>query len=150
MRNRLPSVWTEPLLIGSGLTRVFDDMFRDFHNVGFDISPTFGRSDIYEKDRNLVIETELPGVKKDDITLKVEDDTLCISGEMKRQDEVKKENYFRMGRRYGSFQRSFPLPTDITDKNAIKARFEDGILKVMIPLRESIKEKEKPIEVSVD
>lgn len=150
MRNRLPSVWTEPLLIGSGLTRVFDDMFRDFHNVGFDISPTFGRSDIYEKDRNLVIETELPGVKKDDITLKVEDDTLCISGEMKRQDEVKKENYFRMGRRYGSFQRSFPLPSDIADKNAIKARFEDGILKVMIPLRESIKEKEKPIEVSVD
>jgi HSP20 family protein len=150
MRNRLPSVWTEPLLIGSGLSRVFDDMFRDFHNVGFDISPTFGRSDIYEKDRNLVIETELPGVKKDDITLKVEDDTLCVSGEMKRQDEVKKENYFRMGRRYGSFQRSFPLPTDITDKNAIKARFEDGILKVMIPLRESIKEKEKPIEVSVD
>jgi len=150
MRNRLPSVWTEPLLIGSGLSRVFDDMFRDFHNVGLDISPTLGRSDIYEKDRNLVIETELPGVKKDDITLKVEDDTLCISGEMKRQDEVKKENYFRMGRRYGSFQRSFPLPTDIADKNAIKARFEDGILKVMIPLRESIKEKEKPIEVSVD
>ncbi len=150
MRNRLPSVWTEPLLIGSGLTRVFDDLFRDFHNVGFDISPTFGRSDIYEKDRNLVIETELPGVRKDDISLKVEDDTLCISGEMKRQEEVKKEHYFRMGRRYGSFQRSFPLPADLADKNAIKAHFEDGILKVTIPLKESIKEKEKPIEISVN
>jgi HSP20 family protein len=69
---------------------------------------------------------------------------------MKRSEEVKEENYFRMGRHYGRFQRTFPLPTDLADKKSIKARFEDGILKVTIPLKESIKEKEKPIEVAVE
>jgi len=129
---------------------MFDDLFTDFHKVGLDVAPTFGRSDIYEKDNNLVIETELPGAKKEDVSIKVEDDTVCISGEMKRSEEVKKEDYFRMGRHYGSFQRTFPLPADIADKKGIKARFEDGILKVMIPLKESIKENERPIEIKID
>ena len=79
----------------------------------------------------------------------MKDDTLYISGEMKRNEEVKKDNYFRIGRRYGSFQRSFPLPSDIAEKNEIKASFEDGILKVTVPLKESIKEKEQPIEIKV-
>jgi HSP20 family protein len=150
MINRLPTVWAEPLLLGTGLSKVFDEFFGDFHKVGIDVAPTFGRSDIYEKDSNLVIETELPGAKKEDVSIKVEDDTVSISGEMKRSEEVKKENYFRMGRRYGSFQRTFPLPTDIADKKGIKAHFEDGILKVMVPLKESIKEKEQPIEIKVE
>ena len=149
MANRLPSVWTEPLLLGTGLSKVFDDFFGDFHNVGLDVASGFGRSDIYEKDNNLVIETELPGAKKEDISIKVKDDTLYISGEMKRNEEVKKDNYFRIGRRYGSFQRSFPLPSDIAEKKEIKASFEDGILKVTVPLKESIKEKEQPIEIKV-
>ena len=150
MANRLPSVWTEPLLLGTGISRLFDDFFKDFHNVGLDVAPSFGRSDIYEKDHNLIIETELPGVKKEDVSIKVDKDILSISGEMKRNEEVKEENYFRMGRRYGNFQRTFPLPADIADKKKIKARFENGILKVMIPLKESIKEKEKPIEIKVE
>jgi len=149
MANRLPSVWTEPLLLGTGLSKVFDDFFKDFRNVGLDVAPSFGRSDIYEKDNNLIIETELPGAKKEDVSIKVDKDTLCISGEMKRNEEVKEENYFRMGRRYGSFQRTFPLPADIADKKSIKAQFKDGILKVIIPLKESIKEKEQPIEIKI-
>jgi HSP20 family protein len=150
MASRLPSIWTQPLILGSGLGRIFDDFFKDFHNVGLDVSPSFGRSDIYENKGNLVIETELPGAKKEDVSIKVEDDTLCISGDMKRTEEVKEENYFRMGRHYGGFQRTFPLPSAIVDKKSIKARFEDGILKIAIPLKESIKEKEKPIEIAVD
>ncbi len=149
MVTRLPSVWTEPLLLGTGLSRVFDDFFKDFRNVGLDVAPSFGRSDIYEKDNKLVIETELPGVRKEDVSIKVEKDTLSISGEMKRNEEVKEENYFRMGRRYGSFQRTFPLPADIVDKKSIEAAFKDGILKVTIPLKESIKEKEQPIEIKI-
>ena len=54
-----------------------------------------------------------------------------------------------MGRRYGSFQRTFPLPADIVDKKSIEAAFKDGILKVTIPLKESIKEKEQPIEIKI-
>ena len=150
MANRLPTVWAEPLFLGTGLSGVFDDFFRDFQKVGLDVAPTFARSDIYEKDNNLVIETELPGAKKEDVSIKVEDDTLCISGEMKRSEEVKKENYFRMRRHYGSFQRRFPLPVDFADKKGIKAHFDDGILKVTVPLKKSIVEKERPIEIKVE
>ena len=107
-------------------------------------------SDVYEKDQNLVFETELPGVNKDEIQVKVDDDQLVISGEVKRREEIDRENYFRIGRRYGRFQRSFPLPADMVKKDGIKARFENGILIVTVPLIESIKKKEKPIEVKVE
>lgn len=149
MANRLPSVWTEPLLLGTGISRLFDDFFKDFHNVELDVASSFGRSDIYEKDHNLIIETELPGVKKEDVSIKVDKDILSIAGEMKRNEAVKEENYFRMGRRYGSFRRTFPLPADIADKKSISASFEDGVLKVTIPLAESIKEKDQPIEIEI-
>jgi HSP20 family protein len=134
----------------TGLSRFIDDFFRDFDDVGFAIAPSFGRTDIYEKDKNLVFETELPGTKKDEIEIKVEKNQLVISGEMKRGEEVKEENYFRIGRHYGRFQRCFPLPEEGVEKEKVKARFEDGILKVMVPLKQSIKEKEKPIEVKVE
>ncbi|RLE37234.1 Hsp20/alpha crystallin family protein [Candidatus Acetothermia bacterium] len=150
MTRRLPEIWREPFLVGTGISRLFDEFFRDFDQIGFDISPSFGRTDIYEKDKQLVFETELPGMKKDDIEIKVEDDKLIISGETKRNEEVREENDFRMGRRYGRCQHVFPLPADAINKDGIKAKFEDGILRVTVPLKESIKEKEKPIEVKVE
>lgn len=150
MVKRLPSLWREPLLMGTGISRLLDEFFRDFDQVGFDITPSFGRTDIYEKDRNLVFETELPGMKKEEIEIKVEDDKLVVSGETKRNEEVREENYFRIGRRYGRFQRCFPLPADRVEKGGIRARFKDGILKVRVPLKESIKEKGKPIEIKVE
>ncbi len=150
MTRRLPDVWREPFLVGTGISRLLDEFFHDFDQIGFDVSPNFVRTDIYEKDKNLVFETELPGMKKDDIQIKVEDDKLIISGETKRNEAVREENYFRIGRRYGRFQHAFPLPADVVDKAGIKARFEDGILRVTVPLKESLKEKEKPIEVKVE
>ena len=150
MVRMLPRVWHRPFLMETGLSRLFDDFFRDFDDVGYEIAPSFGRSDIYEKDQNLVFETELPGMKKDEIEIKVEKNHLVVSGEMKRGEDVREENYFRVGRRYGRFQRCFPLPENMVEKEQIKARFEDGILKVHVPLKQSIKEKEKPIEVKVE
>jgi HSP20 family protein len=150
MTKVLPEIRRSPFFMETGLSRVFDEFFRDFDRVGFDVTSSFGRTDIYEKDKALTFETELPGMKKKDITIKVEGDELVISGEIKRNEEVKEENYFRIGRRYGRFQRCFPLPADRVEKNGIKARFEDGILKVTVPLKESIKEKEKPIEIEVE
>lgn len=150
MIRRLPAVRRGPFLLESNLSRMVDDMFSDFHRIGFDVSPSFGRTDVYEKDRALVFETELPGVKKDEIAIKIEDDQLVISGEVKRSEEIDRESYFRVGRRYGRFQRCFPLPAELIQKEDIKATFEDGILRVSAPLRESIKEKEKPLEIAVE
>jgi len=129
---------------------MLDEVFGDFSRVGFDIAPSFGQTDVYEQKHNLVFETELPGMTKEDIAIKVEDNQLYISGEMKRNEEVREESYFRMGRRYGRFQRAFPLPANVIDKDKISAGFEDGILKVSIPLKESLKEREKAIEIKVD
>jgi len=150
MIRRLPAVRRGPFLLENNLSRLVDEAFSDFHRIGFDISPNFGRTDVYEKDQSLVFETELPGVKKDEIAIKVEDDQLVISGEVKRNEEIDRENYFRVGRRYGRFQRSFPLPADLIQRDDIKAKFEDGILKVTAPMKESIKEQKKPIEISVE
>jgi len=150
MVRRLPAVRRGPFLLESSLSRMIDEFFHDFDRMGFDITPSFGRTDVYEKDRNLVFETEMPGVKKDEISIKVEDDQLTISGEVKRNEEIDRENYFRIGRRYGRFQRCFPLPADLIEKNEVKAKFEDGILVVTAPMKESIKEKEKPIEIAVE
>jgi len=150
MIMRLPAVWREPLIMGTSLSRMMDDLLRDFDEVGFDIAPAFGRTDVYEKDKSLVFETEFPGMRKDEIDIQVEDGQLVISGEMKRSQEVKEENYFRIGRRYGEFRRVFPLPVDVVDKSGIRARFEDGILKVSVPLKQSIKEKERPLDIKVE
>ena len=150
MIRRLPAVRRSPFLLESNLPRFVNEAFSDFHRIGFDVSPSFGRTDVYEKGQSLVFETELPGVKRDEIAIKVEDDQLVISGEVKRNEEIDRENYFRVGRRYGRFQRCFPLPVDLIQKDDIKAKFEDGILKVTAPMKESIKEKEKPIEIAVE
>ena len=149
MIRRLPAVRRGPFLLESNLSRMIDDMFRDFDRVGFDVAPSFGRTDVYERDKALVFETELPGVKRDEVSVKVEDDQLVISGEVKRNEEIDRDQYFRIGRRYGRFQRCFPLPSSGVEKGDIKAKFEDGILVIRAPLRESIKEKEKPIEIEV-
>jgi HSP20 family protein len=149
MISRLPAVQRGPFLLESNLSRLLDEAFSDFHRIGFDMSPSFGRTDVYETDKTLVFETELPGVKKEEIAIKVEDDQLVISGEVKRNEEVDRESYFRVGRRYGRFQRCFPLPVDLIQKDGIKATFDDGILKVTAPMKESIKEKAKPIEIAV-
>jgi len=149
MMRRLPAVRRGPFLLESNLSRLVDEFFSDFNRVGFDVTTTFGRTDVYEKDQSLVFETELPGVKKDEISIKVEDDQLTISGEVKRDERIERDNYFRVGRRYGRFQRCFPLPSDLVERDGISAKFEDGILRVSAPMKESIKEKEKPIEISV-
>ncbi len=88
-------------------------------------------------------------MKKENIAIKGGDDQLCIFGEMKREEKVGQENYFRMGRRYGRFQRSFPLPSNVIDRDRITAGFQDGILKVSVPLKESLKEREKAIDIKV-
>lgn len=150
MIRRLPAVRRGPFVLESNLSRLVDEAFSDFQRIGVDVSPSFGRTDVYEKDQALLFETELPGVKKDEISIKFEDDKLVISGELKRNEEIDRESYFRVGRRYGRFQRSFPLPADLIQKDEIKARFEDGILTITAPMKESIVENAKPIEIAVE
>jgi len=150
MARYTPSVWGRPFLAESGLSRLMDEIFGDFSDVGVEVSPTVGKTDVYEKDGNVIYEMELPGVTKEEVEIKVDEGRLTISGETKRREEVRREDYFRIGRRYGRFHRSLPLPADIKDEKGISATLKDGILSVTVPLNKSIKASAKPIEVKVE
>jgi HSP20 family protein len=100
--------------------------------------------DILEEGGDVVIKAELPGIKKEDIDVKLTDNTITISGEKKKEEKVEKKNYFRMERSYGSFTRCFSLPSEVqTDK--VKAQFKDGILEIRVPKTEEAKQKEKKV-----
>ncbi len=96
--------------------------------------------DMYEADNHIVVKASTPGVKPEDIDISVSGNTLTIKGETKQEQEVKEENYIRRERRYGSFMRSIPLPTDVNADKA-EAEFENGVLTIKIPRAEEAKAK---------
>ncbi|QQS37729.1 MAG: Hsp20/alpha crystallin family protein [Ignavibacteriales bacterium] len=99
------------------------------------------RVDISEDENNIFINAEVPGVKKDDIKISLQDNILTISGEKKSETkESKDKNYYRNERIFGSFTRSFTLPEEI-NPDKVDAKFSDGILNVTI-------EKAAPKEIS--
>ena len=94
------------------------------------------------------IEVDLPGMKKEDISIQVEDNTLVISGERKVKEEIKEENYYKIESRFGTFSRSFALPED-ADIEKIHAESQDGVLEVIVPKLEVQKiDKVKKIEIN--
>ena len=102
--------------------------------------------DIYEDENSVVIKAELPGVDQKEIDIRIEDNTLTLRGERKHCQDVKKENYHRVERFYGAFQRSFSLPHTI-DQEHVKATCEQGVLTITLPKREEKKPKQISVEV---
>ena len=93
------------------------------------------------------IEVDLPGIKKEEINIQVEDSTLVISGERKMKEEMKEENYYKIESSFGSFFRSFSLPEEADVEN-IHAESTDGVLEVIVPKLESAKvDKVKKISI---
>jgi len=88
--------------------------------------------DIYEKNDAVFIDTELPGVEKDDIFVDAKGKLVTLGGERKSDEEIKEENSYRRERRYGKFERAFNLPFEV-DVKTVKATFTNGILKLEIP-----------------
>lgn len=103
--------------------------------------------DIFETNEAIVIKAELPGITSQDILLEVKDNTLTLKGEKKFEKEVKEENYHRVERSYGSFQRAFTLPGTIHQEK-VKAKFKDGILEITLPKVEEAKPKQIKVEIS--
>ena len=128
------------------MSRVFDDFFvrrpslRVLRNVGW--SPNI---DIADTDEEITLKAELPGMTKEDVDVSITDNILTLRGEKKQEQETKKENYHRIERSYGSFQRIFTLPKSI-QSDKIKANFKDGILNINIPKAEEVKPKQIAIE----
>jgi HSP20 family protein len=84
------------------------------------------------------MEVDLPGIKKEDINLHIEDGKLILSGERKTKEELKEENYYKIESSFGSFSRSFSLPEDVDVEN-IHAESVDGVLEITIPKLEIAK-----------
>ncbi len=124
----------------------FDDDMRRFFNLGNYESDTVWRPnvDIIDNEDSYELKAELPGLKKKDINISVEDGILKLSGEKKTEDEKKEINYHLRESYYGKFERSFRLPKD-AEHDKIKAEFNDGVLEVYIPKSE----KAKPKQISV-
>ena len=92
------------------------------------------------------IEVDLPGIKKEDIDISIEDKTLVISGERKFKEELKEENYYKIESTFGKFSRSFTIPENVDIEN-IHAESKDGVLEVIIPKLEQEIQKIKKIEI---
>ena len=116
------------------------------HRAGEEWWPTVDASETKD---NFIIKAELPGVEEKDVSVALSGDVLTIKGEKKKEEEEKDEHHYRAERYYGSFQRSFQLPSSVkADK--IEADFEKGILKVTLPKVEEAKKKEVKIKVKAN
>lgn len=129
------------------LTSNLQRYFEDFPTFGLNSEENIlPRMDIMEDEKSIVMETEIPGMKKKDIKISVEDKVLKIEGEKQREEEKKGKNYYRAERLFGKFERSFVLP-DTIDTNKIEAEFLDGVLKINLQKTEVKKLEQKEIKV---
>jgi HSP20 family protein len=142
----------DPLVEVTDLHKRMDEIFGEF----------FGRTplpmaateavwsplvDVHETKEGFKLQVELPGVKQEDIQLTIEGNSLILKGERKRENEVKEDNYHRIERSYGTFQRSIVLPS-VVDPNRVKATYRDGVLQIQLPKKEEAKPKEIKVETA--
>jgi HSP20 family protein len=118
---------------------IFDELFNDFfsplatRNRRSDLREDMNlKVDIYEKDNSIIINADLPGIKKEDISVDITGKLVTLGGERKSDEEIKEANFYRRERSYGRFQRTFNLPFEVNE-NKVKATYNNGILKLEIP-----------------
>ncbi len=128
----------EMMTLREAMDRLFDEAFtRPLSLSGVSAMPAI---DMYQTDDEVVVKAALPGIKADDVQISVTGDLLTLRGEFKQENEKKDATYHIREHRYGTFERSIMLPTDVqTDK--AKADFENGILTITLPKAEAVKPK---------
>jgi HSP20 family protein len=131
--------------IQNRLNRIFGDptACTNAEEVGTWAPPV----DVIEEPDRLVFRAEIPGVSKDDIDVKVENGTLLLRGEKKQVSEKENDTVHRVERFYGSFTRSFTLPSNL-DAGKIEARYKDGVLELVIPKVEEAKPRKIAIQAA--
>jgi HSP20 family protein len=133
------------------------DPFRDLRNLQDEVNRLFSTNlgrvfgdeniargawnptvDIYENKDQIVLEAELPGMKREDFDLSIENNVLTLHGERRFEKKDENDNYHRVERSYGSFTRSFTLPQTVSGEGAV-ADYKNGVLRVSLPKREEVK-----------
>jgi HSP20 family protein len=102
--------------------------------------------DMYEKDDSIVVKADLPGLKKEDIQLSIEEGDLILQGQSKTESEVKEEDFYYSERTAGSFYRRLALPSEVKP-DKIEANFKEGVLEIRIP--KPAEKKPQPLKIAV-
>jgi len=102
--------------------------------------------DIYEDAHNITLKLEAPGIRQEDLDIRIENQNLVVKGERKLDAEEREENFRRIERRFGTFVRSFTLPQTV-DPDTIKAAYDNGVLKISIAKKAEAKPKQIKVEV---
>ena len=141
---------TNPMAdIASGFSREAERMFSDFINRGiFRLANEWAPLvDVTETKDEVIVRAEVPGMTKEDISVTLQEDVLTLRGEKKQEKRELDAAFHRLERSYGSFVRSFTLPT-LVQADKAKADYKDGVLTITLPKAEEVKPKE--ISVSVN
>jgi HSP20 family protein len=136
-RNRSLSLWRSGLGPLSELTREMDHFFEDFWaQPSRALKPIEGvwspACDVEEKKDHYLVTLEMPGISKDQIKIEALDDQLVVSGERKFERESREGETRYTERRFGTFQRSFALPSGVSAEQ-VQADYEDGVLRILVP-----------------
>ncbi len=143
----------DPFREMSALQERMNQLFADVRGQGNVREEEITRSawipavDIFETREAIVLKAELPGITAQDISVEVKDNILILKGEKKFKKETQEENYYRMERSYGSFQRAFTLPGTVQQEKA-KATFRDGILEIALPKVEEARPRQIKVEIT--
>lgn len=131
MQNRMNRIWSN----------IYD---RGHEEVSGSWQPPV---DIFENEaQELVLRAELPGLRREDIDITIENSTLTIKGERKRDEAVREDRYHRLERAYGHFSRSFTLPNTV-DPSRVRAEYRDGVLTIVLPVQAEARPRQIQVEV---
>ncbi len=130
----------------SRLNRLFEEQTRGGGEESLTAGAFVPPVDVYEDEHSIQLKLEVPGIDEKDLDIKVENNVLTVSGERKFEKEEKEENFRRVERRYGSFTRSFTLPTTV-DSEGITADYSAGVLKLKLAKRAEAKPKQIKVNI---
>jgi HSP20 family protein len=129
----------EMMTLRDAMDRLFDDAFTRPLRLS-DGPMSMLAVDMYQTDNEVVVKAAIPGVKADEVQINVTGEVLTIKGETKEKEDVKEKAYQLREQRWGMFERTLALPTDVVADKA-KAEFENGILTITLPKAEEVKPK---------
>ncbi len=142
--------WEPTLKTLSDLRNEMDRIFETFFGERF---PAFKEEftftpaiEVSETDNEIIVKAAVPGVDKKDLNISILDNNLIIKGEVKKEKEEKKKNYYKQEIAYGSFSRTIPLPAEVK-VDEVKASMKNGVVTITIPKSEKAKAKEITINV---
>src|SRR6201981_1709711 len=127
------------------MNRLFRDSYGD-HEEALTTSTFAPPVDVYEDEHNVTLKIEVPGIDEKDIDVRVENNTLTVHGERNFEKEEKEENFRRVERQYGSFTRSFTLPSAV-DPEQVTANYDKGVLKIKLAKKDEAKPKQIKVNV---